>query len=188
MRKNLFNLAICAIFSGLAVIGGKLVIPVGRIPFTMQTAVCFLTGLLLGSRRALTAQGLYLFMGLAGLPVFAAGGGPAYILQPSFGYLPGMLLAAGLIGCLADRADPQRNGLKRLTALAINLAGLVVIYLCGVAYLYVLKNIVSGDTISFVRVLQIGLIPYLGTDALYALLTASAAPHLRRATRRFFPA
>ncbi len=186
MRKNIFNLAICAIFCGLAIVGGKLVIPAGPIPFTLQTAVCFMTGLLLGSRRALAAQGLYLLIGLAGLPVFAAGGGPAYVLQPSFGYLPGMVLAAALIGHLADRADPQRNGLKLFSALAINAAGLAVVYLCGTGYLYVLKNIVSGDSTGLVRILQIGMIPYLATDGLFALLTASVAPRLRRATRRYF--
>jgi biotin transport system substrate-specific component len=125
-----------------------------------------MTGLLLGSRRALAAQGLYLLIGLAGLPVFAAGGGPAYVLQPSFGYLPGMVLGAALIGHLADRADPQRNGLKLFSALAINAAGLAVVYLCGTGYLYVMKNIVSGDSTGLVRILQIGMVPYLATDGL----------------------
>jgi biotin transport system substrate-specific component len=139
----------------------------------------------LGFKRALLAQGLYLFMGLTGIPVFAAGGGPGYILQPSFGYLPGMLLAAGLIGYLADRADPQRVALSRLAAVAINLAGLVVIYLCGVSYLYLLRNILSAQSMSLLRALQVGMLPYLVTDTAYAVAIAMAAPYLRRITRAY---
>ena len=162
-----------------------MVIPFFLIPFTLQTAVCLLTGLILGGRRALLAQTLYLFMGLAGLPVFAAGGGPGYVLHPSFGYLPGMLLAAGLVGVLADRVDPVRNRMKGWSALLINLCGLMVIYLCGVSYLYLLRNLLQADSLTLLRALQIGMVPFLLTDGIYAIVLAAAAPYLRRITRPF---
>jgi biotin transport system substrate-specific component len=185
MRKKIRDMTIIALFAVLAIIAGKIVIPVSVIPFTLQTAVCFLTGIVLGHKRALLAQGLYLFMGLIGIPVFAAGGGPGYILQPSFGYLPGMLLAAGLIGYLADKTDPQRVALSRMTAVSINLAGLFVIYLCGVSYLYLLRNILSAQSMSLLRALQVGMLPYLVTDTAYAVAIAMAAPYLRRITRPY---
>ncbi|MDW7655705.1 MAG: biotin transporter BioY [Bacillota bacterium] len=188
MRNKIRDMTIIALFTVLAIIGGKIVIPVNVIPFTLQTAVCFLTGIVLGYKRALLAQGLYLFMGLAGIPVFAAGGGPGYILQPSFGYLPGMLLAAGLIGFLADKTDPQRVALSRFSAVAINLAGLLVIYSCGVGYLYLLRNILAAQSISMLRALQVGMLPYLVTDTAYAVAIAMAAPLLRRITRPYLTA
>lgn len=185
MRHTIRDMTIVALFTVLAIIGGKVVIPVGLIPFTLQTAVCFLSGMVLGCKRALMAQGLYLFMGLLGIPVFAAGGGPGYLLQPSFGYLPGMLLAAGLIGYLSDQADPKRVALSRWIAVACNLAGLLVIYLCGVSYLYLLRNLLTEQSISLLRAFQIGMLPYLVTDSLYAVVVALAAPYLRRITRLY---
>ena len=131
------------------------------------------------------AQGLYLFMGLIGLPVFAVGGGPGYVLQPSFGYLPGMMLGAALIGFLVDRADPTRGAAKVHHLLTINLAGLAVVYLCGISYLFLLKNLYAPDSLTFIGALQIGLIPFLLTDGIYMVLTALVGPTLRRATRPF---
>ena len=185
MRQTIRDMTLVALFTVLATIGGKIVIPVAIIPFTLQTAVCFLTGMVLGSRKAFMAQGLYLFMGLLGIPVFAAGGGPGYLLQPSFGYLPGMLLAAGLIGYLTDQADPKRIALSRWIAVGCNLAGLLVIYLCGVGYLYLLRNILTDQSISLLRAFQIGMLPYLVTDLIYAVVVALAAPNSRRITRPY---
>lgn len=188
MRIQTRDMTLIAFFTVLAIIGGKISFPFLMIPFTLQTAVCLLTGVLLGWRRALLAQGLYLLMGLAGLPVFAAGGGPAYILQPSFGYLPGMMLGAALIGLLTDRADPERDKLTVWQLLPINLAGLAVVYLCGVSYLYLVKNVYAGGSFTFVRALQVGLLPFMITDGIYLVLVALAGPALRRATRPFLPA
>ena len=185
MKIKTRDMTLVALFAVLAIIGGKIRLPILMIPFTLQTAVCLLTGLLLGWRRAMLAQGLYLFMGLIGLPVFAAGGGPGYVLQPSFGYLPGMMLGAALIGFLADRADPTRRAAKVHHLLAINLAGLAVVYLCGISYLFLLKNLYAPDSLSFVGALQIGLIPFLLTDGIYMVLTALVGPSLRRATSPF---
>ncbi|MEA4890807.1 MAG: biotin transporter BioY [Clostridiaceae bacterium] len=184
-RFSTRDLTLIALFAVLAIIGGKIVLPVLMIPFTLQTAVCLLTGLLLGGKRAMLAQGLYIFMGLAGLPVFAAGGGPAYVLQPSFGYLPGMLLGAGLIGILTDRVDPRREQIRFRHLLPINLAGLLVIYLCGVGYLYIIKNIYTPGSFSFIRALQVGFLPYLITDGSYMVAVAAIGPAIRRATRAY---
>ncbi|MFQ7171426.1 MAG: biotin transporter BioY [Thomasclavelia ramosa] len=46
-----------------------------------------LAGILLGSKLGALAVLLYVVIGLLGLPIFAAGGGLAYIVRPSFGYL-----------------------------------------------------------------------------------------------------
>lgn len=185
VRIKTRDMTLVALFTVLAIIGGKTSFPVLMIPFTLQTAVCLLTGILIGWRRALLAQGLYLLMGLVGLPVFAAGGGPGYVLQPSFGYLPGMMLGAALIGYLADRTDPTRSQARFRHLLLINLAGLTVVYLCGISYLLLIKNVYAPDSLSFVAALQIGLIPFLLTDGIYMVLTAVVGPHLRRATRPF---
>jgi biotin transport system substrate-specific component len=185
MRLKIRDMTMIAFFTVLAIIGGRLVIPVTLIPFTLQTAVCFLTGILLGSKRALLAQALYLLLGLAGLPVFAAGGGPGYVLQPSFGYLPGMLLAAGLIGHLTERAEKHGRPLTRPAAFFYNAASLVLIYACGTGYLYILRNFFTDNSLSWLRTMQLGLLPYLLTDTAMAVAVAGLAPYLRRISQRY---
>lgn len=37
---------------------------------------------------------IYIVLGLMGLPVFAEGGGLAYVLKPSFGYIIGFAIAS----------------------------------------------------------------------------------------------
>ena len=69
---------------------------------TMQTFVIFLIGLTYGVRLSFVTVALYLFEGAAGLPVFASGGGIAYLTGPTAGYLYGMLFASVVISYLAN--------------------------------------------------------------------------------------
>jgi len=120
MKLSTRDMTLVSLFAVLSIIGAKVSLPILAIPFTFQFIISLLTGIVLGARRALLAQGLYLMMGLVGLPVFAKGGGLAYVLEPTFGYLIGMALGAGLVGLAVDRLDPQRTGLKPWTIVFIH--------------------------------------------------------------------
>lgn len=183
-RVKVKDMTLISLFIVLAIVGSKLAIPVFSIPFTLQVLVCLLTGALLGAGKALVAQGIFIFMGLLGLPVFALGGGPAYVLQPSFGYLPGMLLAAGAVGFLYDKTKGPEGKSKVPLYFLINLFGLAIIYSIGVSYLYLIRHFYIGSSITFIRAIQLGMLPYLVTDGLYCFLAAIMAPVLRRAIRR----
>ena len=80
------ELTLCAFFTILFVIGSKIVIPAGIIPLTLQTMVVIIAGMLLKPKYIWVSYGLFFLMGLLGFPVFANGGGIAYVLQPSFGF------------------------------------------------------------------------------------------------------
>ena len=69
-------------------------IPVPVVPFTLQLLFTMTAGLLLGGKLVAASVGAYILIGLLGLPVFAEGGGPAYILKPSFGYIIGFAAAS----------------------------------------------------------------------------------------------
>ena len=185
MKLSVRDMTLIALFAVLTIIGGKLSLTVLAIPFTLQSLVCLLAGVLIGAKRAMLSQALYILLGLIGLPVFAAGGGIAYVLQPSFGFLLGMLLAAGLVGWLCDRADPDRGNLKLWQALPINLAGQLVVYAFGVSYLYLLRNFYFGQYMTFFRAIELGMIPFLAIDSLKSVLAAVIGPRLRRITSQF---
>lgn len=156
-----------AAFAAATALGAKVAIPVPGtpVPFTLQVLFILLSGALLGARLGATSQLLYLGAGALGAPVFAAGGGLAYLLGPTAGYLWAAPAAAFAVGALAGRsAGPARLGL----GLA---AGLAVIYAGGAAWLAV----GSGLETAF----RLGVLPFVGVDLLKAALALLLAARVR---------
>lgn len=108
------DLSVVALFAALIALGAFVKIPFPGVPLTLQGVFVLLAGLLLGPQKGLLAVSLYIFIGLAGLPVFSGGGGIAYIFRPSFGYLLGFLPAVFVTGKMAqkDRGQPLSAGLN----------------------------------------------------------------------------
>lgn len=133
----------------LLVICSKITIPTPAIQFTLQTLAVSFIALFLGPRLGPLTQTLFLLIGLAGVPVFAGGGGLGYVFRPSFGYLLAFIPASFLIGKVL-RIQLQRPvkayNSKRVfrAAMLASITGLVVIYLLGTAYFYVLGNVYLG--------------------------------------------
>ncbi|MEG1529273.1 MAG: biotin transporter BioY, partial [Clostridia bacterium] len=75
-------------------------IPTPLVPVTLQFAFCLLAGLLLGGGNGAACVLIYILMGLVGIPVFVAGGGIFYVLQPSFGYMIGFVFGSYAAGKL----------------------------------------------------------------------------------------
>lgn len=80
----------------------KVSVPGIPVPVTLQTFGVAALAAALGWRMGVASVALYLIEGLAGLPVFANGGGPGYVLSPTFGFLVGYLPMAYIIGRAAD--------------------------------------------------------------------------------------
>src|SRR5713101_6661191 len=82
-------------------------LPFTPVPFTLQPMIVLLGGAALGSRLGMSSQALYIVLGLAGLPVFAASPvlpqGFARLLGPTGGYLMSYPIAAFVAGYLAER-------------------------------------------------------------------------------------
>lgn len=184
MKLQIRDMTLISLFAVLSIVGAKISLPILAIPFTFQFIISLLTGIVLGARRALLAQGLYLLMGLVGLPVFAKGGGLAYIFEPSFGYLIGMALGAGLVGFFADRFDPNRSGIAVWKLIPVHFLALAVVYGVGVSYLFLIKNFYAGQSLTFIKAIQFGMIPFLINDSIYCILAALVGPRLRRIPAR----
>ena len=152
------------------------------VPITLQTFSVLFVGALLGFRRSLIAVGLYLLIGIVGVPVFAYDAvtdsyrsGLATIgtirdgvllLGATGGYLLGFLLAAGVVGRLAELGWDRRLG----GSLAAMLIGNAVVYLVGVPWLMAAR----GEDLAFG--LRFGLYPFLIGDALKLTIAAALLP------------
>ena len=157
------QLILCALFAALTAAGSFIRIPIPGTPllFTFQTFFVFLCGLMLAPRYAVTAQVVYIAVGLLGLPVFSTGGGIAYVLTPSFGFLIGfvacvllisLLVRKNILAAISRQADAQR-GRNILKAGAYALLSLIAMYVCGAAYMYVIFNAYLGQTMSLQAVI-----------------------------------
>lgn len=151
--------------------------PFSPVPITGQTFAVLLVGAALGSKRGAASLGLYLLEGAVGLPFFAGGSHGLFnasgALTATLGYLVGFIIAAYVIGLLAER------GMDRSfrTSLLPFLIGTVIIYLFGTSWLiYSLKWTIQDGIFK-------GIVPYLIGDVIKLLLAGVALPAAWKLTK-----
>ncbi len=130
-------------------------LPGTPVPITLQTFAVVLSGLVLGPALGLTSMGLYLLVGMVGLPVFAgADGGWHVATGATFGYLLGFLPASAAAGLLVQHAHTHGRSPFAAAVLAAIVANIVV-FACGLAWLKVFMGTPWPAT------LDLGLWPHL---------------------------
>ena len=168
------KLVYTALFAALTAAGAFLRIPLGVSSITLQFLFTAMAGVLLGAGGGALSQAVYVAMGLLGLPIFTAGGGFGYVLQPTFGFLLGLIPAAAAIGAMTRRStSPVRIALACV-------AGLAVLYAIGVPYMALILNGYMGKGMSVSALLWAGMLPFLPGDAIKIVITAVLCPLLRR--------
>jgi len=172
---SLRSLVLVAAFTALIVAGAIFSFPTPWnpvVPFTLATLFVVLAGLMLGPWRGVAAVGLYLFLGILGLPVFAGGSGGIQILAgPSGGFLVGYALAAMLAGLLAA---PRTLFFYILASFIASIA----IYAPGLPWMrYRLMSIVEDS--SWMLTWTKYTLPFLAGDAIKALAAAAIAYSFR---------
>ena len=166
-RNKTLKVSLMAIFVALTAIGAFIRVPVPMVPFTLQLTMTTLAGLVLGPRLGAASVGMYVALGLMGLPIFAEGGGIGYIFKPSFGYLVGFIFGAYISGKIAAVPRPS---VKRL--LVANFAGLGVVYLCGMVYFYLCSMFYLHNPIGLWPLFFYCFLIVVPGDAVLAILTA----------------
>jgi biotin transport system substrate-specific component len=140
------------------------------VPWTGQTFAVLMVGALLGSRLGALCVLAYLLEGLAGFPVFSHDrAGLAVFFGPTGGYLIGFVLAAYLVGRLAERGWDRRPA----TTILAMVLGNAVLYSCGLTWLTCLVY-VFGQSLG--SVLAIGLYPFLPGEVVKIALATALLP------------
>ena len=144
------------------------------VPFTMQTFGVFITLRLLGGRRGTAAIGLYILLGIAGVPVFSGfGAGIGVLAGPTGGYIAGFLLT-GLLYCAVKKWRMTRR--RENVSLA---AGLLICYLFGTVWFCIVKGN-AGNPMGFLQAVSICVLPYLVPDAAKLLLADQIAARVKK--------
>ncbi|CAN5494481.1 MAG: biotin transporter BioY [Chloroflexi bacterium] len=139
-------------------------LPFTPVPISLATFAVLLSGAALGPLRGGLAMVLYLAAGVMGVPWFSdQNSGFGF---PSFGYIIGFVLAATLVGALAQRGtDRSVGGVVWLMVL-----GNLVIYAVGVPYL------AASIGVDLPQALALGTLPFLIGDGLKIALAAGLLP------------
>ena len=177
-RGQVESMALCALFAAMTAVCAQLIIPIGAVPVSLSLLPVLLCGALLSPGEAVAAMGVYLLMGLTGLPVFSGfEGGPAKLLGPTGGYI------IGYIPCvLAVALGVRRLGLN-WWRLALFMAGSVLLcYIFGTVWFMASTGRNLGTS------LGVCVLPFLPFDALKIAIAVPAALQVRRAVTRSVPA
>lgn len=170
-----------SIFAVLSALGARLMIPVPFVPFTLQTLVCMLAGLILGPKLGAASMALYMLMGLVGIPVFTSSAGPGAVFAPSFGYIIGFIAGAWVSGSAADFFRRRDGSVSVLQFFIAAFAGVLCVYVVGVVYLYFILNyVVQAGGAGLWKVLSIGLFSTIGGDVIKAAVAAVIAARLEK--------
>jgi biotin transport system substrate-specific component len=144
-------------------------LPNTPVPFTGQTFAVLLVGGAYGATRATVTLAGYLLVGGLGYGVFANHSSGWDVLKFSSatgGYLVGMLVAAAVVGWLADRGW-DRNAIRSLPAMVL---GNLLIYAFGFFWLQHALSLTANQA------WHLGVRPFLPGDAVKILLAAGLLP------------
>lgn len=145
-----------ALLAALTAVGAYIAIPIGPVPIVLSNMFVMISGLLLGKKWAPASVGIYLLLGIIGLPVFSGGAsGPAVFAGPTGGFLIGFPISAFLIALICGS---EENSLIR-DILAI-LVGIIVVYLIGVPWLKINLDM------EWPRAFKAGMTPFIPGDLL----------------------
>lgn len=176
------TITLCGLFAALTAIGAfiKIPLPPPLVPFTLQFLFCALAGVLLGSKVGALSQLIYVLVGLVGIPVFTEGGGLHYVVKPTFGYLIGFVLGAYVIGLCVEKL--KEINFKNL--FIASLIGLIVVYVLGVVYMYIIYNFYIGNEMGVWVAVWGGAISCAPGDILICIITAIMGVKMIPALRR----
>lgn len=171
--SKLMQMVWVALLAAALAVLAQIIIPLGPVPFSMAMFGVYLAGALLQPAWAAACMGVYLALGVVGLPVFAGfKAGPQVLLGPTGGYLAGYFVIAVALA-LAVKYTPN-YWLQFAAALAAT-AGC---YLLGTLWFMVSTG--SGFIASLALCVLPFAIPDIAKAALALLLAKALTARLKK--------
>ena len=143
-RDRTRKLVLTALFSALIAVGAFIKVQVGVVPFTMQMCFVSMAGLLMGGFYGGLSVLIYVLIGLMGVPIFAQGGGIMYVVNPTFGYLIGMIIGGSVCGYISH----MKGKITWLRMILGVLAMITIVYICGLTHFYLVKTLYFEDAVT----------------------------------------
>ncbi len=176
IQNTLAPAVVLAVAGSLFVAGAaQVTVPFWPVPMTLQSMAVLMVGGAYGARLGAATLALYALEGAIGLPFFAGGKGGIfdakldYLLPASsMGYVVGFVLAAALVGYLAQSG--WINSFARMVVATI--AGAALLYVPGLIWLAIWAAKTQGldASVAVEKALAWGLYPFLIGDTVKAVI------------------
>jgi len=170
-QKNIKFYSLSALFSALLCISAWIFIPT-LVPFTIQTLVVAMAGVLLGAKYGTLSVLTYLLLGVLGLPVFAGfNSGFGVLLGPTGGFSLGFLAFSAVTGLLSKNRTSFCQIVLSMTA------GLLACYIIGsLWYLFIYLDTHQGIW----AVLMTCVVPFIIPDIIKIFVGALLVMRLKK--------
>lgn len=176
MKVTTKEIVFIALFVAFIIVGAFVRIPLGSYVITLQPVFTLLAGFVLGAKLGALAVAIYVFMGLIGIPVFTAGGGPQYALHPTFGFLLAFVIEVYVCGKLSRNLKPP----KFLTLFMVGIISMVIVYAVGLLHFYVTSVYVLGMQNEQVLALSAVILAGAAKDAIMTAIVSKIALKLHQ--------
>ncbi|MDY6084987.1 MAG: biotin transporter BioY [Dialister sp.] len=165
-----------ALFAGIMAVLSQFTFPVGVVPITLQTFVCAFAGGVLGRKWGAISIGVWLLLGLFGVPVLTMGkAGPGIFLSPVGGYYLGFVIMAWVSGFrLAEKGHFLRQ-------IICAMAGLFCCYALGTAWFMLYFRFGLAKEMSLLTALTMTVFPFIAFDGIKVLLGVILGTRIRQA-------
>lgn len=170
MKLTLREQLIASLFAALIAVSAQIIIPIGLIPFSLQTLMMGLSASLLGHRTGTWSIIIYLLLGLIGLPVFAGGtSGFGVLFGPTGGYLIGFVFASLFISRLQNKTNHQA-----FPFFLITLLGFLVALAIGSAWFTFSANLTLTQGFTS------GFLPFILPETIKAVIVTLLARRMKK--------
>ena len=133
-NKSIRDICFIAIFTAIIAVFAQISIPMpaGGVPFTLQTFIIPLAGIILGWKKGALSVVIYVIIGAIGLPVFSQQtGGFACLFGKTGGFILSFPLMALCAGIFSDIGSNKSLRIRYLLIAAGLVLGSVINYICG---------------------------------------------------------
>ena len=144
--------------------------PISPVPLSLATLMLYLSIYILGKRHATISCGIYLLIGLVGIPVFSGfAGGAGKLLGPTGGYLIGYLALTYIGGWCVEKWNCV--GIKGTGAKGVSKAGYLMQMLglvlgTTVCYLFGTLWLAYQAGMDFAAAIAVGVLPFAVGDVI----------------------
>lgn len=174
-----YGIIITAFFAALTAVCSQISIPIGPVPINLAWFSVFSAAGLLGLKKGILSQVVYVLLGAVGVPVFAGfKGGVGALVGPTGGYIIGYIFAVAVTGLIfwlfRNKFAVSNIVVKILISVLAMAAGAVVCYAFGTAWFLI------STGVSFDKAMMACVIPFLPGDALKIALATLLTIKLKK--------
>jgi biotin transport system substrate-specific component len=151
-EKQLFtakDITLIAMFAAFIAVCSYISIPLGPVPFTLQTFAVFVVAAILGTKRGTLTVIIYILVGAIGIPVFNGAGGVGVLAGSTGGYILGFILTALTVGLMNDYIKLKNHGARMALMAGSMLIGDVLCFIVGTIHFMNLTEMNLATSLSY---------------------------------------